>query len=348
LIVDTLKKLWRNEYFQTAIMVIAINGIVFGSWFGVQWALNTEYPALAVASKSMLPTLNVGDLIIVQGTPPSQIYANYLNGDIIVFRNPNPNPNNPNDLIVHRAIYKEQRGDVYYFTTHGDNNPNPTSATEGPFPDSYLVGKVVGRISNVGNFALLVHTQQNMYLFTILIIIIIVIILTFLPETDKEEESTVEKQTKKKTKLFGILDIKIIYLLVLNLLIIVFIVFSLWGALTFWQPGSNPPQDVTIRGMYSDVQYHESDPYFKPPYNYNNIQNVSLSQGFLTYTINCLASDGVHEGVRTGVPTFSWTQAAIILLVLFDTWELIKFIRSRKTAETQSCMNEEAEKGSET
>jgi signal peptidase I len=303
-------------------MIILINGVVFGSWFGVQWVLGTEYPALAVASTSMLPTLNVGDLIIVQGTPPSQVYANYLNGDIIVFRN----PSNPNDLIVHRAVDKEQRGDVYYFITHGDNNP--TYSTEGPFSDSYLVGKVVGRISNVGNFALLVHTQQNMYFFTILVIIVIVIILTFLPETDKQKESTEEKPKKKKTKLFGIVDVKIIYPLVLNLLIIGLIVFSLWGTLTVWQPGSTPPQDVTIRGMYPDVQFHES---FKR--SNNDVLEVFLSQGFLTYTINCLASDGVNTWVRTGVPTFSWTQAAIILLVLVDAWELVKFVRSRKTAE---------------
>jgi signal peptidase I len=319
-------------------MIILINVIVFGSWFGVQWTLKTEYPALAVASTSMLPTLNVGDLIIVQGIPPSQVYANYLNGDIIVFRN----PSNPNDLIVHRAVNKVQTGDVYYFTTHGDNNP--TYSNEG-FSDNYLVGKVVGRISNVGNFALLVHTQQNMYLFTILVIIVIVIILTFLPETDKQEESTEEKQTKKKTKLFGILDIKIIYLLVLNMLIIGLIVFSLWGALTVWQPGSNPPQDVTIRGMYPDVQFHES---FKRAN--NNILEVFLSQGFFIYTINCRASDGVNTGVRTGVPTFSWTQAAIILLVLVDAWELVKFARSRKTSEivTETQSKKSLEKASET
>jgi signal peptidase I len=339
LTVETLKKLWRNEYFQTALMIILINGIVFGSWFGVQWTLKTEYPALAVASSSMLPTLNVGDLIIVQGTPPNQIYANYLNGDIIVFRS----PSNPNELIVHRAVSKEQRGGVYYFTTHGDNNP-PYANEE--FPDSYLVGKVVGRIPNVGNFALLFHTQQNMYLFTITVIIIIVIILTFLPETGKEEKSTKERQTEKKTKLFGILDVKIIYLLVLDLLITGFIVFNLWGAFTFWNPGaSSGSQNVTIHGMYPDVQFHEG---FKQ--SYNNVQNTSLSQGFLTYTINCLASDGAHEGLRTGVPAFSWAQAAIILLVLIDAWELVRFVRSRKTAETitETQSRESPEKAFET
>jgi len=328
LAVATLKKIWRNEYFQTAIMIILINATVFGFWYGVKLVLKTEYPALAVASGSMLPTLNVGDLIIVQGTPPDQINASYITGDIIVFWR-------SGELIVHRAVYKEQKGDVYYFKTHGDNNP--TDNNEGPFPESDLVGKVVGRIPNVGNFALLVHTQENMYLFIIIMIILFIMLFMFPFGTEEEEKTTEEKQAEGKSKLFGKIDIRIVYLLVLNLFIISIIVFNLWGALTFWNPGASPNwQSVTIRGMYPDAQYHQSDPLFKPPNNYNNIHNVSLSQGFLTYTINCFVSDGSHEGMRPGVPTFSFTQGAIIILILFDVWELIKFVESRKTVETRT------------
>ncbi|MDH7478113.1 MAG: hypothetical protein QHH17_07020, partial [Candidatus Bathyarchaeota archaeon] len=61
---ETLKKLWRNEYFQTIITLILLIAFVFSFWYMAQTVLRTEYPALAVASGSMLPTLNVGDLII--------------------------------------------------------------------------------------------------------------------------------------------------------------------------------------------------------------------------------------------------------------------------------------------
>jgi signal peptidase I len=81
----TLKKLWKNEYVQTAVVIGLIALAVFGFWMGSQAVLNTPYPALAVVSGSMcIPyngacdgwthpfehTLHIGDLIIVQGVAP--------------------------------------------------------------------------------------------------------------------------------------------------------------------------------------------------------------------------------------------------------------------------------------
>jgi signal peptidase I len=310
----TLKQLWRNEYFQTGVSVALVVIIVFGFWFGIQAALNTPYPALAVASGSMLPTLNVGDLIIVQGTPPQQINAQYMTGDIIVFRS----PSRPEELIVHRAVRMELRDGVYWFYTHGDNNPSG----EETFSQDYYIGKVVGRIPYVGNFSLFTHSMGNSYLLVVLIIIIAVIILMF-PFTSGNEN-----KPKEERKLFGKITLRMIYVLVLNGLLISIAVFSLIGALTFWQVGAQPPENVTIRGMYADIQFHES---FKQ--SHNNITGILLSQGFLTYTINtinCVASDGIHEATRLGVTTFSWAQAAIVVLLVFDIWELSRFIRKRK------------------
>jgi len=54
----TIKKLWKNEYFQTAVVVALIVAVIFGFWFGSQLVLNTKIPpALAVISGSMcIPT----------------------------------------------------------------------------------------------------------------------------------------------------------------------------------------------------------------------------------------------------------------------------------------------------
>jgi signal peptidase len=314
----TLKQLWKNEYFQTVVSVALVVIIVFGFWFGIQVTLSTPYPALAVASGSMLPTLNVGDLIIVQGTPPQQINAQYMTGDIIVFRK----PGNTEELIVHRAVKKELKDDgVYWFYTHGDNNPPGEEA----FPQDYYIGRVVGRIPYAGNFSLLTHSLGNSYVLVVVIIIIAVIILMF-PFTSESED-----KPHQERKLFGKITLKMIYVLVLNGLLISIAVFGLVGVFTFWQEGAQPPQDVTIRGMYSDIQFHES-------YNRsisNNIHEILLAQGFLTYTINCNASDEAHNGTRLGVATFSWAQAAIVALVIFDFWELVRFIR-RKTHASQN------------
>ncbi|MEM2419876.1 MAG: hypothetical protein QXL38_02680, partial [Candidatus Bathyarchaeia archaeon] len=86
--------------------------------------------------------------------------------------------------------------------------------------------------------------------------------------------------------------------------------FSLWGSYTFWQPGAKPPS-ATIRGMYADLQYHESFPGVK----------AYLSQGFLTYRIDC----EITGGTRLGVPTFAWYQFFIIILVLFNVWKIYGF-----------------------
>jgi signal peptidase len=290
---------------------------VFGFWFGIQAALNTPYPALAVASGSMLPTLNVGDLIIVQGTPPNQINASYMTGDIIVFRS----PSNPDELIVHRAVKVLPMGDgSYLITTKGDNGGGDSDQFS-PWPSSLLVGKVVGRIPCVGNFSLFTHSLGNSYLLVVLIIIIAVIILMF-PFTSENED-----KPHQERKLFGKIPLRMIYVLVLNGLLISIAVFGLVGAFTFWQEGAQPGQDVTIRGMYPDIRFHES---------YNNVHEILLSQGFLTYTINCNASDGVLESTRLGVTTFSWAQAAVVALLVFDVWELLKFIRRRKKGASQT------------
>jgi len=226
---ETFQRLWRNEYFKTVITIILIIAIVFGFWLGFQAALGTEYPALAVA----------------------YLNANYTTGDIVVFKHPVTGK-----LIVHRAVKKELRNDVYWITTHGDNNP---PGADENFPEQNLVGKVIVKIPFVGNFALLLHSQGNVYLLIFLIILIFIIILTF-PFTTEDESEPVkeEKQTEKRKRLFGKIDVKTVYVLILNLLIISFAIFSLWGAFTFWQPGADPPQAVTIRGMYPDLQYHES------------------------------------------------------------------------------------------
>lgn len=303
-----LKQLWKNEYFQTAIMIVLTIVIVSGLWYGSQRALNTQYPALAVVSTSMLPTLNVGDVIIIQGVPATQINANYTTGDVVVYRL----PYNPNKRIVHRAVKKELGPDGYWrITTKGDNNIGP----DPPFHESYLIGKVIARIPYVGNFDLFVNAPGNFYFFIVLIVILVVVILLSLSYKDTEGEESTKEKPREKRKLFGKIDIGTIYLIILNALIISILAFSSWGAFTFWQPGADPPQYATIRGMYSDMQYHEG---FK--------KSVFLSQSLFTYKIDCL----VNGAIRPGVPTFSWMQASFFILFLLNFWILLNFVKSRR------------------
>ena len=174
----------KSEYIKTIIFLIIMIVSVFAFWYGLKAVLKTEYPLLAVASGSMIPTLNVGDLIVVQGgleAPYSEIDVSYTNGTIIVFEG---NPiGKPGELIVHRAVKKENNNGIWYFTTHGDNNPK---GAEERFSEEYLIGKVVGHIPLIGHIPLFVREPYGMII--ILALMVILIFAEFLPIWKKKTQ----------------------------------------------------------------------------------------------------------------------------------------------------------------
>jgi signal peptidase I len=195
-----LKKLWRNEYFQTAVVIGLIALAVLGFWYGSQVVLNTPYPALAVVSGSMcIPynggcdgwghpferTLHIGDLIIVQGVAPAELNANYPNSDIIVFHE----PSDPTEFIVHRIIAKQEINGTLYFRTKGDGNGNswPSTPESGidewrgypnGVPQNLVVGKVIMRIPWVGHLVLFMRNSFGIPL--VIVIILLVVIVEFI------------------------------------------------------------------------------------------------------------------------------------------------------------------------
>lgn len=188
-----LKDVLKNEYVKSLIFLAIILGSVVAFWFGLRTYLRTDYPLLAVASGSMIPTLNVGDLIVVQGgLNVSDIVAEYGTGDIVVFHK----PSNPDELIVHRAVEIFENEGILYLKTKGDNNPSPDLWEVN---DSNLVGKVVWSIPYLGHIPLFVHTPTGMTI--IIILIVILILLEFIipsakekrkPEQPKEENSVLD------------------------------------------------------------------------------------------------------------------------------------------------------------
>lgn len=168
-------------------MVVLIVVVVFGFWFGLRFALNTNYPMLAVASGSMClvqpnqcdgwshpfaRTLHTGDLIIIQGVNASDIHTGpYPVGDILVFH---VSPGS-DELIVHRAIGEETVNGQIVFTTQGDANSEPGPPPGGLVPANQVVGKVVLRIPWIGHIALFLHDQSGVYLILVLIVIIIAV-----------------------------------------------------------------------------------------------------------------------------------------------------------------------------
>lgn len=310
--IETLKRIWKNEYFQTIITAALIFLIVLGFYFGAQAALGTSYPALAVASDSMFPTLNIGDLIIVQKIDPSKINADPsgLTGDILVYKvYKKTTYGGGEDLIVHRAVNIENRSDGIYITTRSDKY----GTNDTPWNSSQLVGKVIARIPFVGHLPLFFHSQENIYIiFLAFLIILIILILPFDSSEETKATKNASEKSAEKGKPFRINFSHVPYIII-NILIISLTIFSLVGKFTFWQPGAGADRKgewVTIYGMCADVQFHKKFG-----------GEAELFQSFLTYKIDCKLS----AGTRLGVPTFSWYQFFIIIVVLYNAWKIYDF-----------------------
>lgn len=108
---------------------------------------------VAVYGTSMTPSLEDGEFVCVNTVDPSLVEASQEGGDIIAFYRPQqPLPVSP-QIIVHRAINKTFREDLYFFSTKGDNNDradfwNDTRGEEyswnGMISQNLLIGRVVG------------------------------------------------------------------------------------------------------------------------------------------------------------------------------------------------------------
>jgi len=207
-----LGRLWRDDSFQTVVMIFFIVSIVFGFWYGSRLFLNTQYPMLAVASGSMsltqpdsawsypfAPTLHTGDLIIIEGVNPQDVYAAPYNasgrsGDILVFQLPGSD-----ELIVHRAIENvTSDGKVIAFITEGDGNGGvPGPPANGYVPVQYVIGKVVMRIPWVGNVALFMRNSNGVIVIVVIILILIVIEFALPEVTGKKPADEKDKQVEK-------------------------------------------------------------------------------------------------------------------------------------------------------
>jgi len=183
-----LGDIWDNGMLRALFLLVLVLLANFAFQQALVLVLRTERPLHTPISGSMLPTLKIGDLLIIQGGLRAEdIYASPGDGDIIIFRD----PRNPSGIpIVHRAIEKYQDGEEWYFRTQGDNNPHPDSW---PVPEDYLLGRVIVAIPLLGYFLrFLDETQiylggQSVTLRTVIIIVLIAAFI-FLEYTSTSEE----------------------------------------------------------------------------------------------------------------------------------------------------------------
>ena len=165
---------YTRRFLRSVLVVLLIGVTVFTLLQIVKFASGTSSPFCVVISKSMSPSLNVGDLVIVGGVNSSDLKV----GDIIVFHK----PTNPNELVVHRIVDILRNGSLL-FRTKGDANfcTDPWLV-----PEQLIEGKVIFVVPYVGWLNLIIRPPLSYILISIFMIMFIV---TELMDLGREEES---------------------------------------------------------------------------------------------------------------------------------------------------------------
>jgi signal peptidase len=171
---QALKWEQRSEIAKTGFVIIIIIGATLGAFGAFTVAMGTSSPLVVVESTSMIPSLNIGDLLILKAYSPGDISV----GDIVVY-----NAAWHDKPIVHRVIEIQIVGDEYRFFTKGDNN---TMQDLGYRLYGDIVGVVVFVIPLIGYVTLFLHTTIGLAT-----VVIAMLALIILPEVlcKKEEES---------------------------------------------------------------------------------------------------------------------------------------------------------------
>jgi signal peptidase len=164
------------------IVIVAIAVLVI--WIGLQAAFGTQNPFYVVASGSMIPVLQVYDIIVIQGHEP---FEEVQVGDIIVF----DRPSDHNRVIVHRveSILNEDPKTV---RTQGDANPSFIRGTDYPITEEEYIGKVAYIIPQVGYITQILKPPMN---YIIIAVVIGIMIIKQFTGKKKDVEDIVSKET---------------------------------------------------------------------------------------------------------------------------------------------------------
>ena len=174
----------KRSFSKGVIKDIAIVGVgVLVIWFGLTLAFGTQNPFYVVASGSMIPELEVYDVLVVQGHEP---FEDLEIGDIIVFNRPSDH----NRVIVHRVVSITD-DDPITLRTKGDANPASIPGTDFPITEEEYIGKVVYTLPQVGYVTQLLKPPIN---YVIIAVVIGVMVVKQITKRKKEKKITFLEQ----------------------------------------------------------------------------------------------------------------------------------------------------------
>jgi len=146
-------------------LIIVAMGVVI-IWIGLQVVFGTENPFYVVASGSMIPKLQVYDVLIVQGHVK---FEEVQIGDIIVF----DRPSGQDRVIVHRVVSITD-DDPKTLRTKGDNNVASIPGTDFPITEKEYIGKVEYVVPQIGYVTQVLKPPTNYILIVLVIGVMIV------------------------------------------------------------------------------------------------------------------------------------------------------------------------------
>ncbi len=179
------------------VIIVALGVAII--WIGLQVAFGTENPFYVVASGSMIPELQVYDVLVVQGHVP---FEDIEIGDIIVFNRPTGHDR----VIVHRvaAILDDSPKTI---RTKGDNNVASIPGTDFPITEKDYIGKVEYKIPQIGYVTQVLKPPTN-YILIVLVIGVMIVKEIIKRKNVKELSLTDPLKEKDPSKLEDFSDFK--------------------------------------------------------------------------------------------------------------------------------------------
>ena len=159
------------------IIIVGVGVLVI--WFSLQFVFGTENPFYVVASGSMIPVLEVYDVLVVEGHTP---FEDVKIGDIIVFNRPSDH----NRVIVHRVVSILDDNPIS-LRTQGDANPKSIPGTDFPITQEEYIGKVEYTIPQIGYVTQLLKPPVN---YIIIVVVIGIMVVKQIVNKKKEKEIT--------------------------------------------------------------------------------------------------------------------------------------------------------------
>lgn len=166
-------------------IIIVVIGVA-AIWVGLQVAFGTANPFYVVSSGSMIPVLEVYDVLIVNGHVP---FEEIQKGDIIVFNRPSGHDR----VIVHRvaSILNE---DPKTIRTKGDANPASIPGTDFPITKDEYIGKVAYVVPQIGYVTQVLRPPINYII--IVIVIGVMVLKQMMKKKDHKQELSFQGMTK--------------------------------------------------------------------------------------------------------------------------------------------------------